>query len=714
MSEPDIPGKATVAAGWLPDPKDPTRSRYWDGAAWTSRVIIDDPLDTPLQAVWEPTPAPPLGFDPEPLQMTSAPPKQPGMGAQRLLLGLGGALVLLAVAAFVAFIWGEINPFAQSAILLAVAAGFGASAVRIKTLTGTREVLSVISWGIVVILIGAGPRFGYLPDNWYDLTFAVPATIGAVTAITMLAAYQWRFMILKVVGWVGYITTTLVLLIVLSTQDVLNGWDPSALWAAGLAGAAYVAYVIPSVATRWNHRSITAVILAAAATIPITAILIGSHSRLWTNENSRWDSHLITMHMQDRSIPNALTLILIAALAYSIWRQTSSPAPVRRVMRIAAWALLGLAVGTQFTMYATAAWVTAGVYLLAVLSMLIPPVRQQAAVYGARHAGAIVAFVTATMPGLLDAWTVPGITPALPNTIVGLCGIAIVLMWQRIDARLKPAVWVACAALFVTIVTSVSYLIPGELTLEYLVIALAAPALLAAALTASRQTQNLAVWITGLGSSLILTVGVWVWMGTGSTSLDPIEMIPVVSVPAAIAGLVGWFVLAQKHTWAFWVIAGIILITTWVNLASMGTDWQINVAVTGIAYLIGSLPTRHRNPQLNSGIWLAPAIALMYLPYLVTYLLTPSDTGMTAFLLLLSAGIILTVVGARLHILGFLIPGTGGLTLIVLVQGLNIAQLAPAWVSLAFGGAALLAVGVRMEATRASIKKSARWVGSLK
>jgi hypothetical protein len=41
-------------AGWFPDPHDPTRKRWWDGAAWTEHVQQAAPPAPPAVAVQQP------------------------------------------------------------------------------------------------------------------------------------------------------------------------------------------------------------------------------------------------------------------------------------------------------------------------------------------------------------------------------------------------------------------------------------------------------------------------------------------------------------------------------------------------------------------------------------------------------------------------------------------------------------------------------------
>lgn len=60
---------SNVPAGWYPNPQDPTQTRYWDGAQWTSHVApaaVPEPAPTPAPQLPAPAPVAAPQFSPPP------------------------------------------------------------------------------------------------------------------------------------------------------------------------------------------------------------------------------------------------------------------------------------------------------------------------------------------------------------------------------------------------------------------------------------------------------------------------------------------------------------------------------------------------------------------------------------------------------------------------------------------------------------------------
>jgi hypothetical protein len=87
-----------VAAGWYPDPLDPTRRRAWDGAHWDARVSTDArPTVAPAAAAISWTPG--LAATPSPTPAPAAGPEQRARSRTRrplALVGIAAAALLIA------------------------------------------------------------------------------------------------------------------------------------------------------------------------------------------------------------------------------------------------------------------------------------------------------------------------------------------------------------------------------------------------------------------------------------------------------------------------------------------------------------------------------------------------------------------------------------------------------------------------------------------
>jgi len=89
-------------AGWYPDPENPSRQRYWDGASWTDQLsdaAQTPPSDAPPEPAAAPGPAPPMppvGHEPA-VAPGPAPPMPPAGGEMPAKKGRSPLKIILAI-----------------------------------------------------------------------------------------------------------------------------------------------------------------------------------------------------------------------------------------------------------------------------------------------------------------------------------------------------------------------------------------------------------------------------------------------------------------------------------------------------------------------------------------------------------------------------------------------------------------------------------------
>jgi hypothetical protein len=227
----------STPAGWYPDPADPARSRWWDGAQWTQRTQ-DAALTTPTPAPPVPpvgNPAPPFGSPPPaagaagyaaaPTAYPSAPavaypsaPRQPGLRTDTVWVWLSIVVGLVPLAALFVIDW---NGYIAST--MAWDQPYGA----MPTMAPGAWVLSTLGASLLsYAAIGASVLFAWLdwrelqrrgvvrPFHWAWAFFALVATIGVyIIGRTVILRRQTGGGMGPLWAWIASIVLTIVVVI---------------------------------------------------------------------------------------------------------------------------------------------------------------------------------------------------------------------------------------------------------------------------------------------------------------------------------------------------------------------------------------------------------------------------------------------------------------------------------------------------------------------
>ncbi|MEU7663213.1 SCO7613 C-terminal domain-containing membrane protein [Streptomyces lincolnensis] len=213
----------------------------------------------------------------------------------------------------------------------------------------------------------------------------------------------------------------------------------------------------------------------------------------------------------------------------------------------------------------------------------------------------------------------------------------------------------------------------------------AVAALLAPRLDGPRTTVP--VEATGAAAALL---------AIGLAVTDP----PLLALVLALCGVItaGTAVRPDRRPLGYAATA-LFVLATWVRLASwdIGTPEAYTLPVTVPALLVGAL-RRRRDPQASSWTAYGPGLAATLVPSLLA---AWGDPGWTRPLLLGTAALVVTLLGARYHLQAPLVLGGSVLALVALHElAPYIAQVAgtlPRWVPPALAGLLLLALGATYE-----------------
>ncbi|MFD9194026.1 SCO7613 C-terminal domain-containing membrane protein [Streptomyces phaeochromogenes] len=276
-----------------------------------------------------------------------------------------------------------------------------------------------------------------------------------------------------------------------------------------------------------------------------------------------------------------------------------------------------------------------------------------------------------------------GATLAVLGSLTAL--FAAVAAWQKHEIRAVSAAASLAYATALACATGASLdWQPHHIALLVLVVP-ATAALLAARLKDS--TSTLSVEITGAVAALL---------AIDLAAMEP----PVLALVLALCGVIaaGTAVRPDRRQVGY-AAAALFVLATWVRLASweVGSPEAYTLPVTVPALVVGFV-RRRRDPGTSSWTAYGPGLSVTLLPSLLA---AWGDLDWPRPLLLGSAALLVTLVGARQRLQALLVLGGGTLALVALHElAPYIAQAmgaVPRWVPPALAGLLLLALGATYE-----------------
>ncbi|MGX1913163.1 SCO7613 C-terminal domain-containing membrane protein [Streptomyces phaeochromogenes] len=274
-------------------------------------------------------------------------------------------------------------------------------------------------------------------------------------------------------------------------------------------------------------------------------------------------------------------------------------------------------------------------------------------------------------------------TLAVLGSLTALFAAAAV--WQKREIRAVPAAASLAYATALACATGASLdWQPHHIALLVLVVP-ATAALIAARL--KDATATLSVEITGAVAALL---------AIGLAAMEP----PVLALLLALCGVIaaGTAVRPDRRRLGY-VAAALFVLATWVRLASweVGSPEAYTLPVTVPALVVGFV-RRRRDPGTSSWTAYGPGLSVTLLPSLLA---AWGDLDWPRPLLLGTAALLVTLVGARQRLQALLVLGGGTLALVALHElAPYIAQAmgaVPRWAPPALAGILLLALGATYE-----------------
>lgn len=618
---------------------------------------------------------------------------RPSTALQRILLASGAVLVLTAVITFISFIWGSVGPYGQAGILLLIAVGFGAAA-RAVRLTATRETFACISWGIIVVEVAAAPGLRLVPADLYRLGgLGLPIAVTTIGVLTAVAARLGSFASLRALAWLVYPAAI--------WTWTLTAYQGMGLLPEHLGGALFLCSMISAFAflvsgstpREWSARVVVAALFVVLASWVLVAYLVApgilprmpGELLLGAALASIAGIIVTTRPAKDGSLVLAGSLLAIALveLIVDVFGSVSGAGII---------ALIGaatLAIAHRRHLLAAGVILSSALWLTWIAAL---PVQQ-----GDRRWSAIVFLAILALSAL--GYALVGRLPLLAIAFASCAGLSWVLLVDLLWHGGLPTIF------------NGSWPPPIEAyTLAALVISL----ITIGVLRWGGSIDNERAAVIGLALVLAVTsastMTLWWWIADPSAPTSA-----PLSAAIGAAGALIWLGAGLAGDTAGYWVGSTIVATSWcLWMASRLDDAQVVwfSATIGLAYLVAGVLTRLRHRKLPSMVWLAPGLILTLDAYVLVEGSNPRETP-AGFIIVLAGCVMATAIGAVRGLAGALIPGVTGIAFIVVVQIIAVVGVVPVWASLAVGGALLLALGVRMEATKSAIQSGATWVAGL-
>ncbi|MFD5483086.1 SCO7613 C-terminal domain-containing membrane protein [Streptomyces hawaiiensis] len=603
----------------------------------------------------------------------------------------------LAAAQFPLLLWAlsaDAGPYVITAALL-VTSGLDAVAVARLTAGAVRITAVVGAYGI--------GGWGVLSAGWLSLTADGPGDACRAGALLLLAAAialraAWRGPGMR--HALGLAITSGLLVVGalggVARSGVPSDWAVPAHLAVGIAllGAVRAARLPDAVrrGVAWASGAVQA--LAVLWTLPVVAVVLlgpaGRLGRVWNGAPSDARAAVaVEMPWPPAAAVAPVVLVAVAAvLALAVhaveWR---------------GWARLG----SLGLLWATAVLLPAVFEAPYLVGMLVLGVVTAVALYACR-VPASAARVTALVLALVTALGLTLVSLASQSaTLVVLSGLTVLFAaasWRAgVAPFTAPAALLHAAALASASGAAADWP-PARTALLVLVVA-AAAALLAARLGASRTT----VPVEAVGAALGL-------FAVALAVTDP----PMLALVLAGCGVIaaGTALRAGRRP-AGYAATALFVLAAWVRLAAwdVGTPEAYTLPVTVPALLVGAL-RRRRDPQASSWTAYGPGLAATLVPSLVAAWFDPHWTRP---LLLGTAALLVTLLGARHHLRAPLVLGGSVLALVTLHElapyVVQVTGALPRWAPPALAGLLLLALGATYEQRIRDVRRMREVLGRM-
>ncbi len=391
--------------------------------------------------------------------------------------------------------------------------------------------------------------------------------------------------------------------------------------------------------------------------------------------------------------------------------------------RLRAWSWFGWAaipVAGGFVVAAVAAvtsneaWIVAAVSVPALASIGMLAAASTATLHAQRVPMTVAGGLTLLVCALATASAALHRDPLLGALWTTAAAAMAMVAWSRRDDR-RLVAWGACA--LVGVAAALLLALPGDPQGTWMAAVVAAAGLgLGLVLLRLRSDRTLA---------LVAASCLWAtWAVQRSSSTAELEsaydVSPQMSLLAGLVAIVA-FSLATWLPWAAWV--GAVLAMLALLVAPLPAPDQVEAYAWPFAVLLllaGVL--WHRARPGASLEWLGPAVTVALVPSALATWIAPWALGsasgsstehLARLAVVLVAGVVAVIVGARRRLGGLLIPGAAALVITATAQLWSGLAALPRWLGLGLAGVMLVVAGARIEWLRREGRRAVGWVEGL-
>lgn len=643
------------------------------------------PAEHPTSAPVPPYPAARLGTD-------RPSGRGPGIGVQRLILGTGAALVVVAAIVFAAVAWTVVPVAGQAALMVAATAASAVASAKVaaRGLRGSAETLATVTVGLLLVDIAAARSLDLaglegVDADWYaaaGAALAAAVSAGLVRLARDVAGPH-------VYAWAAVVAAALAPALGTAAADA-----PVVVFAlVALVAAAAFARVCDRMTGAWAVARPAALVVAAAYATASTALSVaGSFLQPLLGEpGARHDS--------------ALAFATVALSAAGLLRvptaRFASPVVCSLPVLVAGAAGLGLCSHSRY-----------GVLVLSLLGAAAAALAAAGWTRLARHAGPLLRRTLVAGHGVAAAAlatfaveTADGSPVDRLDVHLLAVGLAAIAAAAALTAVLVPVAAGARAGL--TAYAGAALLLAAGLATSPAHDRLLSTA---AVLVAAIAIAATAAWRCGTPDEplLALVAGGGFLAAAAVASGDPRTL----ALVAGSAGLtcLAYAMLPARGPVAAAGVAG-CSVASWLLLSDAGVHLveAYSLPLAALAAVVGGVRLV-REPRASSWATVGAALVAGLAP---SALASVGDAGLTRPLGVLVVGAAVVAAGLRLRWQAPVVVGAAALLVVAVAQLAPYAVGVPRWLSLGGVGVALLVLGIRYERTRQAAAGVARWAHRL-